>query len=924
MITLKNIKTEYKKLDQSGLPDTLKQSEYDFVIENLDLYNEDGTIKEYIDTFIAKLNEFVEKQGKTETPKVDKPKTGGRKKATEGNEEISEELQYLLDHAVEVKKVTFSTKAFRDLLRNVVTPVGKLTMSKKEINYQLRKFTEGKKRENLFLYLQPTLESPVYIVKDDNDDFVFIKSFISGNRPFIVVVRQGKMVTATLKRKNNIERLLKRGKIDFPDNLSGNSIPIQRSHSQFSLVEIALPFQLTKVTKKTKATKTENQNSDTAKLVETFSEEVRLIRRFNNALGKERQRRSILNIYKDFERRAVERKVKATSPYADVIQEIQKRLKKAIDQMDKSGFTHVTLQPSESSKEFFSKVADISKSTGLRTSATLLKRFVGIEGEIEPDTVKVERILNAVNNAIEKGKICKVDLYWKEINEAKQVMEKYLKGETDKITLSPQALNGLGGIGLGKHDAVTGDNAGNGLYGIVSDFNKALRQYFAGSYPGNTFYLGMPKDILRNLGVENEIILRKDVLNEKVKTHKLTYKDLKNLPILINKPLIVLKYDENHTNRLNVFVSRANKEGLLMCSIDLNPGKRNDIEVNEVKTIHGRRCSQIMSKVKADKLLYNDDVDKIKKLFRDSGVNCLQSEQLFKMLYANLSKGNKKNKKNDKISGITPEKEVYVRYEVDINSALAQPHQQPDTTPAVPFDGVDEPVMPQEQEEKQLTESVNQNSVKSALFSRITDDFSADSTGKIDLPGDLGKFLGYVERYEYSILLRGEKGAGKTRLLYQLMNTFALAGFSVASFSLEIGKGSNIVRDMRNSYIMPTVANNIYIADQTPNGLKDIEDAAKQFDVVCIDSWGKIGKTKPDDFDKLRKKYPKTMFVVIFQSTTNGTARGGSMPEYDAGIVIQVANGGRAYCEKNRYNGEDLTYLVFEQRLEQQPVLQPS
>ena len=58
------------------------------------------------------------------------------------------------------------------------------------------------------------------------------------------------------------------------------------------------------------------------------------------------------------------------------------------------------------------------------------------------------------------------------------------------------------------------------------------------------------------------------------------------------------------------------------------------------------------------------------------------------------------------------------------------------------------------------------------------------------------------------------------------------------------------------------------------------------------------------------------MFIVIFQSTTNGTARGGSMPEYDADIVIQVANGGRAYCEKNRYNGENLTYLVFEQRLE--------
>jgi hypothetical protein len=46
--------------------------------------------------------------------------------------------------------------------------------------------------------------------------------------------------------------------------------------------------------------------------------------------------------------------------------------------------------------------------------------------------------------------------------------------------------------------------------------------------------------------------------------------------------------------------------------------------------------------------------------------------------------------------------------------------------------------------------------------------------------------------------------------------------------------------------------------------LDDIKAAAKEFDVICIDSWGKIPGTKADDFDKLRKKFPKTMFIVIF------------------------------------------------------------
>ncbi len=205
----------------------------------------------------------------------------------------------------------------------------------------------------------------------------------------------------------------------------------------------------------------------------------------------------------------------------------------------------------------------------------------------------------------------------------------------------------------------------------------------------------------------------------------------------------------------------------------------------------------------------------------------------------------------------------------------------------------------------------------SGLFTPITAQVEDSGHEKIELPGDLGKFLGYVERYEYSILLRGEKGAGKTRMMYQMMNTFAKAGFKVGCFSLEIGKQSNIVKDMRNAYLSPTIAHNVFIADSAPNGLDDIRNAAKQFDVICVDSWGKIPGVKADDFDKLRKEFPKTMFIIIFQSTTNGTARGGSMPEYDAGIVIQVANGGRAYCEKNRYSGDDLTYLVFQRKLEQ-------
>jgi hypothetical protein len=48
----------------------------------------------------------------------------------------------------------------------------------------------------------------------------------------------------------------------------------------------------------------------------------------------------------------------------------------------------------------------------------------------------------------------------------------------------------------------------------------------------------------------------------------------------------------------------------------------------------------------------------------------------------------------------------------------------------------------------------------------------------------LGRFLAHIEHLQYALVLRGKKGASKTRLLYQPMDLFASVGFSVANFTL--------------------------------------------------------------------------------------------------------------------------------------------
>ncbi|BDD03757.1 hypothetical protein [Aureibacter tunicatorum] len=202
------------------------------------------------------------------------------------------------------------------------------------------------------------------------------------------------------------------------------------------------------------------------------------------------------------------------------------------------------------------------------------------------------------------------------------------------------------------------------------------------------------------------------------------------------------------------------------------------------------------------------------------------------------------------------------------------------------------------------------------LFHPIASPPKMIKTDVMRLPGDLGKWMGEIELYEYSMVLRGDKGAGKTRLLFQVMNAFASKGKEIGFFTLEIDASAKLIKDdYKNEYIDKKNQSKILTASECPKGLDSIREAAKVFDVVCIDSWQKIPDIKQDDFDKLRKEFKQTVFIVIFQSNTKGGTRGGNMADYDAQAVCHVKDGGLAVWEKNRYQGDDLVYGVFDGKL---------
>ena len=207
------------------------------------------------------------------------------------------------------------------------------------------------------------------------------------------------------------------------------------------------------------------------------------------------------------------------------------------------------------------------------------------------------------------------------------------------------------------------------------------------------------------------------------------------------------------------------------------------------------------------------------------------------------------------------------------------------------------------------------------IFDSMEEIESEPSENTFRLEGELGKFLGDLERFELAITIEGDQGGGKTRLAYQLANAFANIGSEVAIFSLEIGRKSDLIRRMREDYIQPENLKNIFIADQLPKGLDTIKEAAKKFDVIVLDSWNKVG-VPSIEFDRLRKEHPDTIFMAIFQRTTQKTIRGGTAPLFDASINIEVVKvddsfvNNYAVATKNRYGVAGIRYNISQQTIE--------
>ena len=189
------------------------------------------------------------------------------------------------------------------------------------------------------------------------------------------------------------------------------------------------------------------------------------------------------------------------------------------------------------------------------------------------------------------------------------------------------------------------------------------------------------------------------------------------------------------------------------------------------------------------------------------------------------------------------------------------------------------------------------------------------------LSGDLGKFIGPIALNKYAIVIKGDSGAGKSRFALQLANSMAAIIGKEAYFSLEMSPSNpEIKREYFDKYIAPVHRPKILTFDEgSLNKVKDL--ATKGVRAIFVDSWQKLYE-KSSEFGLLRNQFPGTAFIIIFQETTSGKARGGSESIYDSDLVIHVHKSpdgdykkNYAQAEKNRFAGTDMRYNIFTGKL---------
>ncbi len=162
----------------------------------------------------------------------------------------------------------------------------------------------------------------------------------------------------------------------------------------------------------------------------------------------------------------------------------------------------------------------------------------------------------------------------------------------------------------------------------------------------------------------------------------------------------------------------------------------------------------------------------------------------------------------------------------------------------------------------------------------------------------------------FTMMLHGEPGAGKTTFLLQFANYLAENFGKVLYVSSEEFAASTMTEKV-NELLNPFPPNLFFVENFKGVDLSDYE-------FVILDSVNDLG-LKLQDYKDLRKAHPETAFILILQHTKDGNYRGGKDWEHEIEIAGEVQSGSITIY-RNRY-GVKGTMNFFNQLPHASPAL---
>jgi predicted kinase len=203
---------------------------------------------------------------------------------------------------------------------------------------------------------------------------------------------------------------------------------------------------------------------------------------------------------------------------------------------------------------------------------------------------------------------------------------------------------------------------------------------------------------------------------------------------------------------------------------------------------------------------------------------------------------------------------------------------------------------------KQPIEELNKLLENSPIRGVSANEFLNMEFDTLKLHHPYNSFLGDIGE-PFTVMIYGTPGAGKSTFALQFVNYLANNFGRVLVLSTEEG----ITKSMQDKVKQHELnSENLIFAEHTENIIK-MNLIGYRF--ILIDSVNDA-RLSPENLKELRNKYPKTCFILIFQSTKAGEFKGNQSYLHDVDIQIKVDNG-KATTEKNRYLEKGKEFIIY-------------